>query len=384
MSEFNALRTDLADLADEVLLVDLRDRSLAGSRRIRNRRAVVGSALAVALVVAGVAFLARPGRHEALPPVAPTVTQAPTPDPTATVPSPISPTLGPQSVWAAQSLPGTTFFLLTANGESPDSLRIGIGTLGDGQLRTRWFGDMPRSDCLGPTLSISPDGTRIAWLVGDAGGAGGEVVVSSLSGGAPRRLAGPIGCGTRPYWLPDSRSLAVFTPDRGFGRIDVETDAFAPLPERFAGYVAWSANGEFVAYGEGGAIVVETAGGTVKYRVPYDIGCCTGGFSVQGVSIDGRYVGVNYAPSDPGGVGGTMRVVDLTSGREIGLPGVSPSQALSHVLFAGDGSLLVQTRSEDETGILHLLTAGQHDAQTLTLTGEIKTALALLYLSPPR
>jgi len=383
MSEFNALRTDLADLADEVRMVDLRDRSLAVSRRIRNRRAVVGSSLAVALVVAGVAFVARPGRHEALPPVAPTVTQAPTPEPTATVPSGITPSLGPWSAEEANSLPGTTFFLLTADGSSPDSWLIGVGILGDGQVRTRWFGEMPRANCLGTTLSISPDGGQIAWLVGDAGGAGGELMVASLSGGAPRRLAGPIGCGNRPYWLPDSRSVAVFTPDRGFGRIDVETGAFAPLPERFAGYVAWAANGEYVAYGDRGAIVVETAGGTVKYRVPYDIGCCTGGFSVQGVSIDGRYVGVNYAPSDPGGVRGTMRVIDLTTGREIALPGVSSGQTLSDVLFSGDG-LLVQTRSTDGTGTLHLVTAGQRDPQTLTQSGEIKNALAWLYVSPPR
>jgi hypothetical protein len=174
--------------------------------------------------------------------------------------------------------------------------------------------------------------------------------------------------------------VAVFTPDHGFGRIEVDTGAFTPLDERFAGYVAWSANGEFVAYGDAGAIVVQTVGGTEKYRRPYDIGCCSGGFTVQGVSGDGRYVGVNYAPSDPGGVSGTMRVVDMTSGREIALPGPSPSQALSHVLFLGDGGILVQTRSEDGSGTLHLVSLGRHDVQTLAQSGAIRTTLVCLCL----
>jgi hypothetical protein len=245
MNDLDALRLDLADLANEVRPVDLRDRSLAASRRIRTRRAMVSSAVVVALVVAGVALLARPGRERALPPVGPTITLAPSPDrspdPTATPPA----GLGPWSSSPAPSLPGTTYFVLV---------------------------------------------------------------------------------------------------------------------------------------GEAGAIVVETAGGTVRYRVPYDIGGCSGGFTVHGVSGDGHYVGVNYAPSDPGGVAGTMRVVDMTSGREIALPGPSPSQALSHVLFLGDGGLLVQARSEDGSGTLHLACLGRHDVQTLAQGGAIRTALVCLHL----
>jgi hypothetical protein len=219
-------------------------------------------------------------------------------------------------------------------------------------------------------------------VLGDAGGAGGdEFMIAPLSSGAPRLLARQTSCGTRPSWLPDSKTLAVYSGDRGPGRIDADTGAFTSIPERYEGYVAWSPGGGYVAYGDGGEIVVESSTGAVKYRVPYDINCCTGGFTVHGVSADGRYVGVNYAPSDPGGVRGTMRVVDMTTGQEITLPVPMSGRVLSHVLFLADGGMLVQTRPEGGGSMtLQLVSAGGQLAQTLPQSGVLSDAFPSVYL----
>ncbi len=88
------LRAGLNGIAGEVLPVDMRDRVLAGSRRVAIRQRIVGSVAAAAIAVAGVAgaaALTRPN-NEVTPPVespTPTVT-TPSPSPTATGPDPAS------------------------------------------------------------------------------------------------------------------------------------------------------------------------------------------------------------------------------------------------------------------------------------------------------
>ncbi|MEU8295869.1 hypothetical protein AB0C04_01085 [Micromonospora sp. NPDC048909] len=87
------LRLDLADLADEVTPVDLRDRALRTSRRIGIQRAVATSAAALVLLGAatGTAFAMMPDRRaDPLPATTPSVTATPTPTADATSPSPSS------------------------------------------------------------------------------------------------------------------------------------------------------------------------------------------------------------------------------------------------------------------------------------------------------
>lgn len=56
MNSLERLRADLAELADEVTVVDLRDRALRASRALRIRRAVGGATAALAVVAIGVAI----------------------------------------------------------------------------------------------------------------------------------------------------------------------------------------------------------------------------------------------------------------------------------------------------------------------------------------
>jgi len=84
-------RADLADLAEDVTPVDVRDRVLATSRRIGRRRVIGGVAAAVAFLAAagGVAVAAVPDRGAA--PILPPSDSTPWPSPEPSV----GPTPGP-------------------------------------------------------------------------------------------------------------------------------------------------------------------------------------------------------------------------------------------------------------------------------------------------
>lgn len=92
---FHKLRAGMAELAEEVQPVDLLDRTLATSRRLRLRRTLAGSAAVVATIAAasGVAFAtqSRPG-----PPPPPTATR-PAVTATATPPATASPSPSPST-----------------------------------------------------------------------------------------------------------------------------------------------------------------------------------------------------------------------------------------------------------------------------------------------
>ncbi|MCW3843560.1 hypothetical protein ONA70_25995 [Micromonospora yasonensis] len=83
------LRFDLADLADEVTPVDLRDRALRTSRRLGIQRAVTTSAAALVMIAAatGTALAIRPNEQSG-PAPATSVTATPTPTPERASPSP--------------------------------------------------------------------------------------------------------------------------------------------------------------------------------------------------------------------------------------------------------------------------------------------------------
>jgi hypothetical protein len=87
---FDRLHADLADLANEVRVVDLRERTLRTSRRLAVQRTLVAAAAAVAVVAigAGTAFAVLPGRHAALPAgTGPSGQTGPTAGPAAQTPS---------------------------------------------------------------------------------------------------------------------------------------------------------------------------------------------------------------------------------------------------------------------------------------------------------
>jgi hypothetical protein len=64
-ARYDRLHADLTDLAEQVTVVDLRDRALRTSRKLRTLRTILGAAAAFVLLTigAGTAFAVLPGRH---------------------------------------------------------------------------------------------------------------------------------------------------------------------------------------------------------------------------------------------------------------------------------------------------------------------------------
>lgn len=122
---FDRLHADLADLADEVRVVDLRERAVRTSRQLAVRRTLVGAAAAVAVVAigAGTAFAVLPGRHAAVlvgPSGQPTATAAPS----GIAPSPSMPTQAP-STGATTASPAPS----TSGSSTPAASRCHTGDL---------------------------------------------------------------------------------------------------------------------------------------------------------------------------------------------------------------------------------------------------------------
>jgi hypothetical protein len=320
-------------------------------------RAVL-AAFATILAVAACDTGARPGT---------TVPNASTPP--ATVPAVVIATLDPGAVgvkmlseWTASkgpTLPGTLYFV-----DGPPAGKagqLGLAVLKAGTLR-RATVEIGAGDVYA-SLSFSPNGHYVSWVPGDpVGGQPAPVVVTEVATGTQTVFDARTGC-QPPRWFPDSRRLALPTEPHGLGALDVTTGGFTPLPETYGGYTAWAPGGAYRAYGAKGELVVEGTDGSVVHHVAYDINCCTGGFSVQRLSADGRRVGVSYLNSDPGPVRGAAKVVDATTGREVRLPvAEAPAGELPNrdVHFLADGGLILRTWGPD---VLHVIdTTGRRTA----------------------
>jgi hypothetical protein len=325
----NDLPAYLADMADEVTTpADMRDRVLASSRRttIRRRALLAGSAAAaVVMIVSGVAWAGLPGRgtgkQEVATSPAPgrtTTTQSPQPQASAPPPPPAVP---------------TTLFYLSA----------------DGRLLDRNGTTLFTPDPYACGLTVSRDGARIAYVDTDGSGPTGDLVVANLDGSAKKTVLGDVACtgGTGPLWLHDDASLMVRQRNTG-PRVTVRIASGRTEPNDFAdvqGNLVTSPWGILGAYEEDGDIVVARGDGSVLRRQPHGDETPTGGFSVQGVNEDGTQVVVGMNNTDPDFVRTGFRLVDMMTGRNVGLPASisvsNPKQVSIHMISGAD--LLVRS-----------------------------------------
>ncbi|GIM94820.1 TolB family protein [Paractinoplanes toevensis] len=312
----NNLADYLTEIADEVRPADLGERVRAASRRVRRRRrTAVAVAVAVA-VVSGIAWAGRTARPDT---------------PADLVPAPIP------------------------------SLYYDAG------IQVRMFDGGTVRDLMpvpGPVcgLSVSPDHRLVAWTETDSMGTL-ALIVANPDGSGRRRVLNDVICagGNSPAWLPDSRRMLVAQDVPAPRRLlDVYSLAMTSTPvSGVVTYVAWSPNGEFVAYDDDGEIVVaRAADGTVVHRVHHDDESGAGGFSVQGVSDDGRraVIGLPGGPSDR--ITSGFRVVDTGTGADVPLPaGIAPADRLNAEVHPAAGDRML-VRVTGDTGVtLYLLDA---------------------------
>jgi hypothetical protein len=343
------LRRAFDDLADEVVMVDLRDRALGTSRRrTRRRRSWVSiSAIAAVLAVVGGAALVwtRPAGH----PLPPAGSTSPTPSVTPSVTAPPTP---------LSVLPGTAIYL-TTDRVSLEAVRIVAG-----QRQTTTIATANLDEVM--TATISPDGSTIAFEPNcdlGQGGTSADLSVVSVAGGTPRKVVTGVRCdgGSQPIWFPDSASLRVVyltnrtTGDDSCRRIDVATGAFTQLGTKlgttqnagWCDYVAFSPGGGFRARRVSNRWVVETsAGATVRSVAVFATGPV--GSAIQGLSADGRYLAIGIHNTDPGIERTANTVVDTVTGERLPLAtllGREPAAnaTLGGISFLPDGGAVVDT-----------------------------------------
>ncbi|GGO06811.1 hypothetical protein [Micromonospora parathelypteridis] len=361
------LRLDLTDLAEEVTVVDLRDRTLRTSRRLGVQRAVATSAAALVLIAAatGTALAIRPNQSPSPLPAdtpsitaTPTPTQSPSPTPsTSTVDDDAPPSGGPGTNTPTMEI-GKLFY-------GPAEMTDATTT----NLRSWRPGDSPVRLLALPTITalvnanISPDGQRVAWVdMADSGG--GTLYVANVDGSAKQAVRANVdGDCVAPAWSPDSRhllfreTLPSGEPDR-YGVLDTRsgTKTVTWWAGRALGcHALWSADGKTIAMRvDGGVTLYGTDGrkrGSVPGFTPAD-GFCD---DVTSLAPDGTRI-AQYRPK-PGDDGTDVardlrvnEVLDTRTGKQVALP--LNGRTLRQVYFQSDGSMVVRVQAGSAHAVL--------------------------------
>ncbi|RQX19586.1 hypothetical protein DDE19_03565 [Micromonospora ureilytica] len=336
------LRLDLADLAAEVDPVDLRDRTLRASRRLGIQRAVATSAAALLLIGAatGVAFVIRPDASgpAPLPADTPSVTVAPTPTGS---PSGLPPTVSPgtsegSNDSAAKELTGTLYYL---GRTSTDAVVHAVQGGADRTVARVPLGGEP---CVGNSITVSPNGQRLAW-VEDADAAGfGALMIAAIDGTHKRKLAAEVGClgSTALVWMGSDRLvfrqtdgasvlMNVVSAKRVDGDRGQETDR------------CWSADGRYLAAQDASGPFVSGPGSRrlYNYEPPSEDADKYDGWSARSVSMDGRFVAVGWKGTDPSRHDDSHAVVEVATSKVKKLP---VKGEVKNILFTSDRLVLVR------------------------------------------
>jgi hypothetical protein len=342
------LRHGLAELAQQVRPVDLRDRVLRTSRRIAVRRAMMTSTAVVAVlgVVSGVAFAMLPQRG-AVPPPPTGATPAVSPDRSQSAsPSP-SPS-APATVVSARILPGQLFYQSFL---PPPQ----VYTWDGGTLRKV----MQTDDLVSSTPRISPDGSHFAWVSGKE-----ELYVANADGSGVRKVRDNVAyeC-VLPAWTADSQRLLVGQPRRpggvmegyDLGYVEMNSGQFKPIAAVKGCHFTLSPGGVYLAYPDGsaGKVWVARADGTDSRVVPV-LGDDDPqvnpqrirSFDIHSLSPDGnllvcRLLTGEQANGDVALHPYANAVIDTRTGRQVTMP---VKGELINAVFLADGSLLARLK----------------------------------------
>ncbi|WP_319460607.1 hypothetical protein [Micromonospora sp. RTP1Z1] len=341
------LRLDLTELADEVTPVDLRDRALRTSRRLGIQRAVVTSAAALVMIAAatGTALAIRPdGRAPVPQPASPSTTVStppvevtPTPHPSASAEPTNSPTK-PASV-----LDGTRYYLeITSTKSRIHAVR------GSSDQVVHQIPSAP-TGCESNTLTISPDGKRVAWVQGADGDWQSGVLLTSVIGepGATRLLDDVNCLGSRPLVWKGGDLLMVHKKTRESVLFDLAANKRVNGDPGQESSRCWSADGTWLAASDESEqykpfVTDGTQSRQYSYTPPKDEAAHWGGWEARSVSMDGRYVAVGWQPTDVSRDEGSFAVVDTTTSKVVDLPGKGD---IWRIMFTIDNKVIVTRRT---------------------------------------
>lgn len=376
------LRLDLTELAEEVTVVDLRDRTLRASRRLGIQRAVATTAAALVLIAAatGTAFAIRPDQSPApLPADTPSVTATPTPTQsasptpsTSTSDAPGSPPSGGSGTNTPTVKIGKLFY---GSAEATDATTTNLRSWRPGADTARLLALPDMSAVV--NANVSPDGRRVAW-VDTADGGQGTLYLQNVDGSGKQSLRADVdpNC-VPPTWSPDSRHLLFreVKPSGEPGRHGVlDTRGGKDTVTWWAGenlgcHGLWSADGQTIAMRVDGEVALFDPDGRQRRTVPgfsRSAGWCD---DVTSLAPDGSRIAL-YRPKpgeDGTDVARDLRVnsvLDTGTGKQVALP--LGGRTLRQVYFQTDGSMVV--RVQDGSGYAVLLV--DEDGRKISETAE--------------
>ncbi|MEW2377157.1 hypothetical protein AB0883_13785 [Micromonospora sp. NPDC047812] len=335
------LRLDLTDLADEVTPVDLRDRALRTSRRIGIQRAVATCAAALVLMAAatGTALAIRPSGQAPVPgPAGPSITSSwppvevtPTSEPSDSA-SPTNSQALPASVLA-----GTRYYLETTSTRARIHAVRGSTDQVVHQVEYDTYG------CEWNTLTVSPDGKRVAWVQDSTDGdTSGVLMAGAIGKPGATRLLDDVNClDARPLVWQGGDLLMVRRKGGQSVLLDVAANKRVNGDPGQETDRCWSADGGWLAaVVEDAPFVTDgTQSRQYSYTPPKEEAARWGGWRAQSVSIDGRYVAVGWLGTDPSRRDSSFAVVDTTTSKVVELPG---RDEIRSILFTVDHRVIVK------------------------------------------
>ncbi|MFU8875307.1 hypothetical protein [Micromonospora sp. SL4-19] len=335
------LRLDLADLADEVSPVDLRDRALRTSRRLGIQRAVATSAAALVMIAAatGTALAIRPnGQKPAPQPAGPSTTISPPPAEVTPKPErsasaePTNSATQPASVLA-----GTRYYLEITSTRARIHAVRGSSDRVAHQLSFGTYG------CEANTLTVSPDGKRVAWVQDSTNGnLSGVLLAGTLGKPGATKLLDDVSClDSRPLRWQGGDLLMVRNKTGQSVLFDVAANERVNGDPGQETERCWSADGRWLAAASDGKPYVTdgTQSRRYTYTPPKNEAEHWGGWEARSVSMDGRYVSIGWIGTDPQRHDDSFTVVDTTTSKVADLP---RSGDIRSILFTVDNKVIVK------------------------------------------
>jgi Tol biopolymer transport system component len=192
-----------------------------------------------------------------------------------------------------------------------------------------------------PSLAISPDGRTVVFSAGS--GREAQLWLRALDASSMRPVPGTQH-GTRPFWSPDSRSIAFFA-DAKLKRVDI--DGGSPLTLASAAAVplggTWNRDGTILfANNPGGSILrMSDRGGPATPATSLDLGRQRGHYFPQFLP-DGRHFLFFVSSSQPEVRGVYVGELDRTEATRLFDAGRAVYATTGHLVFVRGGKIFAQ------------------------------------------